>query len=191
MLARARITDRHISALQMLKTGWLWQRVRKAYKNKGKDWKEFLKFIDSLHFDIQALWKKSNRKQVISEYLKKVGDSQEKYFYDLIKDSKNPFEAYDRIYDDICKIKNVGKSVVGPSFTTYLAEFRILPLIPTGNIKTSRYVRRAIDQSGISKKTRKSREDYRRIILKLAEKYGVLPAVIERAFYKLGTIGEK
>ena len=185
------ITDRHTSASEMHTAGWSWRRVRNSFKNKGKDWKEFLKFIDNLKFDIEALWKKAYRKQVISTYLEKVGDSQEKYFHDLIKGSKNPFEAYDRVYNDISKIKFIGRGVVGPSFATYLAEFRILPLIPTENIKISRFVSRAIDQSGMSKKRRLGREDYRRVISKLAEKYSVLPVLIERAFHKLGRSGER
>ena len=181
------ITDRHTSASEMHKAGWSWRKVRDVFKNKGKDWKEFLKFIDNLKFDIEALWKKAYRKQVISTYLEKVGDSQEKYFRDLIKGSKNPFEAYDRVYNDISKIKFIGRGVVGPSFATYLAEFRILPLIPTENIKISRFVKRAIDQSGI----RLGREDYRRTISRLAEKYSVLPILIERVFHKLGRTGER
>jgi len=185
------ITDRHTSASEMHKAGWSWRKVRESFKKKGKDWKEFVKFINNLKFDIEALWNKAYRKQVISAYLEKVGDSQEKYFRDLIKDSKNPFEAYDRVYSDISKIKFIGRAVVGPSFATYLADFRILPLIPTENVKISRFVKRAIDQSGMAKKRRLRREDYRKIIYKLAEKYSVLPILIERAFHKLGRIGER
>ena len=99
--------------------------------------------------------------------------------------SKNPFDAYNGIRQSLYSIKNIGNVVAG-EFATYLSQWRILPIIPSDQIRESKFVKKALDGLGI----RQPMESHREAMLRLARKYSVAPIVIERAMHKLGRRGE-
>lgn len=177
------ITDHAKSALNAYNEGWRWKTVRSAFQTKEEKWQEFCAYIqETLKFKIRALFDPEKRMDVINDYLERtVPTGQKTYFLNLIKDLSNPFDAYDTIYREIAEIDYIGKNVVAPSFVTYLAELRILPIIPSDNVKVSQFVKTAIKNY-----TGQDHPNYRKTISQLAKKYAVLPSLIERAFHKIG-----
>ncbi len=165
----------------ILKEKWDWSKTISAGK-KEEIWQEFENCLcNSGRWGIQNLLDFKKRKQVVHDYLEKTGDGQEAYFLNLISNSDNPFDAYNQVWNTIHAINNIGNVVAG-EFATYLSQWRILPIIPSDQVRESQFVKKALDTLGI----RKPMESYRDAMLRLAKKYFVSPIVIERAMHKLG-----
>ena len=181
------ISDNHrVARYMILDENWIWAEILAAKNEKGK-WDRFEKCLsNSGKWGIQALLDYDKRKQVIRDYLAKVGDIQEKYFLDLMSKSNNPFDAYNQVWKSIHDIHNLGNVVAG-EFATYLSQWRILPIIPSDLVRESKFVKKALDGLGIVQPM----ESYRDAMLRLAGKYSVAPIVIERAMHKLGRIGRE
>jgi hypothetical protein len=133
-----------------------------------------------------ALLDYGKRKKVVKDYVKKVGQSQEKYFLKILSRSKNPFDAYNGVRKSLHSIKNIG-NVVSSEFATYLSYWRILPIIPSDQVKEGRYVKKALK----SLELLKPMESPQKAMLRIARKYSVAPLVIERSLHKLGLRGEQ
>lgn len=165
---------------------WTWSNVISAKQDKLK-WGRFEDCLcDSGRWYIKALFGHDKRKQVVKDYLEKVGNNQEKYFLDIISKSDNPYDAYNHVWESIKNIHNIGNVVAG-EFATYISQWRVLPIIPSDHVRESKFVRKALDSLGI----RKPMESYRDALLRMAKKYSVTPIVIERAMHKLGRVREK
>jgi hypothetical protein len=122
---------------------WTWNKVLSAL-GKKPEWHKFEDCLcNSGKWCIVALLDFEKRKKVIKDYLKKVGESQEKYFQKIMSKSKNPFDAYNGIRQSLYSIKNIGNVVAG-EFATYLSQWRILPIIPSDQIRESKFVKKAL-----------------------------------------------
>ena len=181
------ISDNFDVAEHMIfKEKWLWSKVLSARKDKTQ-WNKFENCLcNSGKWCIQALLDYGKRKQVIKDYLEKIGDNQQRYFFDIMSKSNNPFDAYNQIRQSILDIHNIGNVVAG-EFATYLSQWRILPIIPSDFVRESHFVTKALDSLGI----RKPMESHHDALLRLAKKYSVAPIVIERAMHKLGRISRE
>jgi len=163
--------------------GWTWLEVLSVKEDKGK-WGEFEDCLcNSGKWCIQALFDHDKRKQVVKDYLKMVGKSQEMYMLGIMSKADNPFDAYNAARASIHAIHNVG-NVVSGEFATYLSQWRILPIIPSDQVRESKFVRKALDSLGIKQPMESDRD----AMLRLAKKYSVSPIVIERAMHKLGRL---
>jgi hypothetical protein len=172
-----------VAKFMVFDENWGWSQVLSARRDKTK-WEKFENCLcNSGKWCIQALLDYGKRKQVISDYLEKVGDSQERYFLQVMSKSNNPFDAYNQVRESIYEIRNIGNVVAG-EFATYISQWRILPIIPSDRVRESKFVRKALDSLGI----RQPMESYRDALLRLAKKYSVAPIVMERAMHKLGRI---
>lgn len=170
----------------IFKEKWDWSQVISARKNEER-WHEFENCLcSSGRWGIQNLLDFKKRKQVVYDYLGKVGDIQEEYFLNIMSKSNNPFDAYNQVWNAIHNIRNIGNVVAG-EFATYLSQWRILPIIPSDQIRESQFVKKALDTLGI----REPMESYRDAMLRLAQKYSVTPIVIERAMHKMGRFNEE
>jgi len=169
--------DSEDTAASVFDKGYIWDRVLKSYEDDEAR-REFEDFLCKQKFKIQALKAHGNRKQVFRDYIGMVSPSQLDFFMGKIKEVDNPFDAYDRVYKTLRKIKNVGNVVAG-AFATFLSQWRILPIIPTENVRRSKFVKKALEHLGIKSK-------YEKELLRLAKKYSVLPIVFERVMHKLG-----
>jgi hypothetical protein len=165
---------------------WAWNNVLSAL-GKNEEWKKFENCVtNSGKWCIVALLDPTKRKKVIKDYIKKVGNSQEAYFLKIMLKHNNPFDAYDGVYESIRSIKNIG-NVVAAEFTTFLSQWRILPIIVSDNVRESKYVREALEKL----KIKQPMESHRQAMLRLARKYSVAPVVIERSMHKFGRRIEK
>lgn len=165
---------------------WAWPDVLTAKNNKAK-WAKFEACLcSSGRWAIQALLDYEKRKQVVKDYLGKVGGNQEKYFLGIMSKANNPFDAYNQVWESIYGIHNIGNVVAG-EFATYLSEWRILPIVPSDRIRVSQFVKKALDSLSILQPM----ESYPDALLRLAKKYSVAPIVIERAMNKLGRISSE
>ncbi|MDO9549098.1 MAG: hypothetical protein Q7J65_09070, partial [Candidatus Marinimicrobia bacterium] len=126
------------------KKGWDWHRIA---SNKSKNDLDAC-LCNSGKWAIQNLFDHKKRIQVVADYLKIIGESQESYFLKLISKVNNPFDAYNSVRESIQSIHNVGP-VIACEFSTYIAQWRILPIIPSDNVRESKYVIRGIDNLGI------------------------------------------
>lgn len=175
-----------VSKYIIFENKWKWSQVLSARKNKT-EWSRFEDCLSkSRKWCIIALLDPNKRKQVVKDYLEKVGDNQERYFLNLISITNNPFDAYNEVYKSMLTIKNIG-NVVAAEFSTYLSQWRILPIIPSENVRVNVFTKKALDSHGIKKDS----ESYQDVLLRIAKKYNVAPIVIERAMHKLGRREEK
>jgi len=176
------ISDRYQIAEHMIFAhNWNWSRVIAANNDKI-EWGEFEKCIcSSGKWSMQALIDTNKRKQVVRDYLEKVKNSQEKYFLNIMSQCDNPFNAYDEVRRSIQDIHNIGNVIAG-EFATYLSQWRILPIIPSDNVRVSKYVKKALYSLEIQQPMEKPKD----ALLRLAKKYSVAPIVIERAMHKIG-----
>ena len=175
------ISDDPSIATSLFRKGWNWDKAILIISDKTIAHDFEVDVRDSGKWGIQALIAVKKRIQVIKTYLNTVDSSQYDYFTDLLKKTDSPFDGYNLVRKEFMKIHNIG-SVSAGVFATYLSQWRVLPIMPSTEIRISQFVRRAIEFYELKKYPTDSDID---AIMRIAQKYSVPPIVIERALHKL------
>jgi hypothetical protein len=171
------ITDNYLAAKKIFEDGWTWEKVRST------DIGEFKRYAaaEQSKGRMPLLTKITKRdiSDLVFSYVSRVGSSQDRYFRELIVNSKSPFDAYDMIVESMDALPRVGPWI-SSAFATWLAELRALPIIPSGLIRISeRHVSKVIDEL----KLRRGRESDQDVVLRIAGRYRVAPYLVERGLF--------
>lgn len=107
---------------KMIEDGWNWGKFSISKED------EFKRYLSDKGF--------SGIPDQILYYKKCVGNSQERYFHNIISEEENYFRAYDRIFKELGKYFDT--DFIVPAFLDALGQFKVYPILPTEKVPVNR-----------------------------------------------------
>lgn len=123
--------DNYNAAFKIYDDGWTWERFLKSPKE------DFLKYLENINFKgmRRIRMPKPNLAELLYSYIDFVGTSQINYFNNILKQEKNYFKAYDRIFDELSNnVKFLKGKFILPIFLDKMWQFYLFPIIPTEKV---------------------------------------------------------